>query len=48
MKKIVKIFKKSLDVIMFVFGARGTKTAKKYIDMGIIDFSGQGRDKYGN
>lgn len=48
MKKLKSILKKCFDVLMFCLGVRGTDTEKKYIDLGLIDRSGQGRDKYGN
>lgn len=44
MKKFIKKF---IDVLAFCLGVRGTETAKKSVDDGICDFSGQGRDKYG-
>ena len=45
MKKFIKKF---IDILAFCLGVRGTKTGKKAVDDGICDFSGQGRDKYGN
>ena len=45
MKKFIKKF---IDVLMFCLGVRGTESGKKAVDDGICDFSGQGRDKYGN
>ena len=44
MKKAVKSI---LDKIIFLFTCKG-ETAEKFINDGIIDFSGQGRNKYGN
>lgn len=37
MKKLKTILKKLDDLL----------TLKKYVDMGVIDFSGQGKNKYG-
>lgn len=48
MKKFISILKKCFDVLAFCLGVRGTETGKKAVDDGICDFSGQGRDKYGN
>lgn len=45
MKKFIKKF---IDILAFCPGVRGTETGKKAVDDGICDFSGQGRDKYGN
>ena len=45
MKKFIKKF---IDILAFCLGVRGTETAKKAVDDGICDFSGQGRDSYGN
>jgi hypothetical protein len=45
MKKFIAILKKSLDIICFCFGIRGTETGRKYSDLGLIDYSGQGREK---
>lgn len=42
MKKIIKKF---IDVLAFCFGVRGTETGKKAADDGLIDLSGQGREK---
>lgn len=42
-----KFLKKFIDILAFCLGVRGTETARKYVDLGILDFSGQGRDKYG-
>lgn len=38
--------KKVIQFIIFIFTGRG-KIAERYIDAGIIDLSGQGRDRYG-
>lgn len=45
MKKFIAKF---IDVLAFCLGIRGTETGKKAVDDGICDFSGQGRNKYGN
>lgn len=45
MKKFIKKF---IDVLAFCLGIRGTEMGKKAVDDGICDFSGQGRNKYGN
>lgn len=45
MKKLKSILKKVFDVLAFCFGVRGTETEKKYTDLGLIDYSGQGRGK---
>lgn len=47
MKKFISILKKTLDIILFCLGFKGTETGKKAVDDGLCDFSGQGRDKYG-
>lgn len=44
MKKFIKKF---IDVLMFCLGVRGTETGKKYSDLGLIDYSGQGRGEEG-
>ena len=44
MKKFIKKF---IDVLAFCLGARGTETEKKYTNLGLIDYSGQGREKSG-
>ena len=38
-----KFIKKVFDVLAFCLGVRGTETGKKYTDLGLIDYSGQGR-----
>jgi hypothetical protein len=43
MKKFIAILKKSLDIILFCLGFKGTETGRKYSDLGLIDYSGQGR-----
>ena len=43
MKKIKSILKKVFDILAFCLGVRGTETGKKYTDLGLIDYSGQGR-----
>ena len=49
MKKIYIYLKKIGDILLFCLGLGGkTETGKKSVDDGICDFSGQGRDKYGN
>ena len=42
MKKVKAFFKKLSAIIDDLF------SVQKYVDAGILDFSGQGRDKYGN
>ena len=41
-----KVLKKVLDVILFVLGF-DCETRREAVDAGLIDLSGQGRDKYG-
>ena len=43
-----KFLKKVFDILAFCLGVRGTETGKKAVKDDICDFSGQGRDKYGN
>lgn len=40
-----KFLKKFIDILAFCLGVRGTKTGKKYSDLGLIDYSGQGRNE---
>ena len=40
MKKFIKKF---FDLLAFCLGVRGTETGKKYTDLGLIDYSGQGK-----
>ena len=40
MKKFIKKF---IDILAFCLGVRGTEPGKKYTDLGLIDYSGQGR-----
>ena len=47
MKKFISILKKCFDILAFCLGVRGTETGKKYSDLGLIDYSGQGRSKEG-
>ena len=42
MKKIIAKF---IDILAFCLGIRGTETGKKAVDDGLIDLSGQGREK---
>lgn len=42
MKKFIRKF---FDILAFCFGVRGTETEKKYSDLGLIDYSGQGRSE---
>ena len=44
MKKLVK---RILEWVVFILTGKG-EIAKEGVDAGILDFSGQGRDKYGN
>lgn len=39
MKKFIKKF---IDVLVFVFDKRGS------VELGLCDYSGQGRDRFGN
>lgn len=41
-----KIFKKILDLILFVFGL-DSDTRRESVDDNLCDFSGQGKDRYG-
>ena len=41
-----RFFKKCLDVLMFVLGF-DCDMRRQAVDDGLLDFSGQGRDKYG-
>lgn len=45
MKKLKSILKKCFDVLAFCLGVRGTAAGKKAADDGLIDLSGQGREK---
>lgn len=45
-EKEMKIIKKIWDTILFVFTGKGD-AANEMIEAGLIDYSGQGRDKYG-
>lgn len=38
-----KFIKKVIDILVFCLGVRGTETEKKYTNLGLIDYSGQGR-----
>lgn len=38
-----KFIKKVFDVFVFCLCVRGTETEKKYTDLGLIDYSGQGK-----
>ena len=40
-----KFLKKFIDILAFCLGVRRTQTEKKYSDLGLIDYSGQGREK---
>lgn len=40
------MLKKLLDIILFVFTCKG-EIANEMVDAGVLDLSGQGRDKYG-
>ena len=42
-----KFIKKVFDILAFCLGVRGTETEKKYTDLGLIDYSGQGRGEEG-
>ena len=41
-----KAFKRTLDWILFLLTCKGD-IANEAIEAGLIDYSGQGRDKYG-
>ena len=43
MKKIFGVFK---ETVLWILGFDGKKR-RESVDMGLCDFSGQGRDKYG-
>ena len=43
-----KFLKKFIDILAFCLGVRGTETGKRAADEKLIDYSGQGRNKYGN
>jgi hypothetical protein len=45
MKKFIAILKKSLDIILFCLGFKGTETGKKAAENNLIDLSGQGRNE---
>jgi hypothetical protein len=45
MRKFISILKKSLDIILFCLGFKGTETGKKAVDDNLIDLSGQGRNE---
>lgn len=45
MKKIIKKF---IDIFAFCLGITNTETGKDAERLGLCDFSGQGRYKYGN
>lgn len=38
--------KKFIDLIVFLFTFKGA-IADKYVERGLVDYSGQGRDKHG-
>ena len=42
-----KVLKSILDWVVFILTGKG-EIAKEMVDNGLIDYSGQGRDKYGN
>ena len=42
----MKTLKKILNIIIFILTGKGP-IANEAIDEGLIDYSGQGRDKYG-
>jgi hypothetical protein len=44
-KSIIPILKKTLDVILFCLGFKGTETGKKAVEDNLIDLSGQGRNE---
>lgn len=46
-KKIKATVKAIFEVILFIFG-NGGEIRKNAVDNGICDFSGQGRNEYGN
>ena len=46
MKKVVKIFKAIGNWFVFMLTGKG-EMANELIDEGLIDYSGQGKDRYG-
>ncbi len=42
-----RILKRILDWVIFLLTGRG-EIAREGVDAGILDYSGQGRDRYGN
>ena len=46
MKHVKKIFKALVDIIL-LFMSLDCKARRDAVDEGLLDFSGQGRDKYG-
>ena len=41
-----KLFKSVADWLIFLFAGKG-KIGEEAVDDGLVDYSGQGRDKYG-
>ena len=46
MKHVKKIFKALVDIILLFIGL-DSEARRDAVDAGLLDFSGQGRDKYG-
>ena len=46
MKKVKKILTAILNEIVFLFTGKG-EAANEMIELGLISYEGQGRDKYG-
>lgn len=46
MKKFVKVLKAIGNEIQFLFTGKG-EAAKELIELGLISFEGQGRDRFG-
>lgn len=40
------MLKKFFDILVFIFTSKG-EIANEMVDAGVLDLSGQGRDKYG-
>jgi hypothetical protein len=46
LKKILKFLRRLWEETDFIFGLTD-EGRKKQVDLGLVDYSGQGRDKYG-
>ena len=47
MKKFIEFIKTAFDILLFCLGCKGSDTARYGVDLDILDFSGQGRNRYG-